>query len=651
MEKLRKQEKGITLLALVVTIIVLLIIAGTAINLTIGEDGIFTRAKMAAERYKAEEIKEKMEILKTNTIIDNKGKFNIEDFFDNLVEEGIVGSKEDIIDNGDGTHTIITDEGFIMGVTEGEDGTGIEIEYAGKGDISGPRIKEIIVKEKTASTIEIEVNATNITGAKYTYSYRINGEVEYVEAGKEIKDNTYIFENLQSNKLYDIKVEVENEGIKTEKEISVYTGELPEGAITLGEVEWNDGKAQIQVHINTEIGENLRLEYKINEQGTWKEIQDGEKIENLEHNQTVYVRLTDGTNETEYASASIKDTNLPEVSIDLGTITSNSLEISVMANDKETGLATENTYEYFLNGITQGANTDSTHIFNNLTDGIKYTLKVKVVDKAGNTNEAEIEGTTNTVTSGKEQGAITFTSPTWINGTASISVNTNTSYQIEYQKNNTTGSWTKITSGGTISSLNHNDTIYARLTDGINSGDYTSTSIEDTIAPTVEITTSNVTQTSITLNVVASDDQSGLASSNAYSYYLNDNLIVSNNTNSYTFSDLTPDTSYKLKVLVKDKAGKTTEKVTTIATKRELITFTMGIQYTAEKGMTWREWVESEYNTAGLLITKYDLVAYDYEFGEDLGIPEIGNVTVYADDVIDETLDYYDGYGYVLYHN
>ena len=38
------KEKGITLVALVVTIIVLLILAGIAINLTVGNNGIFTRA-------------------------------------------------------------------------------------------------------------------------------------------------------------------------------------------------------------------------------------------------------------------------------------------------------------------------------------------------------------------------------------------------------------------------------------------------------------------------------------------------------------------------------------------------------------------------------------------------------------------------------
>ena len=41
-----KKERGITLVALVVTIIVLLILAGVAISLTIGKNGIFNKMKL-----------------------------------------------------------------------------------------------------------------------------------------------------------------------------------------------------------------------------------------------------------------------------------------------------------------------------------------------------------------------------------------------------------------------------------------------------------------------------------------------------------------------------------------------------------------------------------------------------------------------------
>ena len=60
MKKLKKQVKGITLIALVVTIIVLLILAGIALNLTIGQNGIFSRAQTAANTWRNAETNEQL---------------------------------------------------------------------------------------------------------------------------------------------------------------------------------------------------------------------------------------------------------------------------------------------------------------------------------------------------------------------------------------------------------------------------------------------------------------------------------------------------------------------------------------------------------------------------------------------------------------
>lgn len=48
--KMRKEERGITLVALVITIVVLLILAGTALAMVIGEEGILAKASEAAFR-------------------------------------------------------------------------------------------------------------------------------------------------------------------------------------------------------------------------------------------------------------------------------------------------------------------------------------------------------------------------------------------------------------------------------------------------------------------------------------------------------------------------------------------------------------------------------------------------------------------------
>ena len=59
-EKQLRNQRGITLIALVVTIIVLIVLAGIAISMTIGENGIFTKAREAKRLQITAEAKEKI---------------------------------------------------------------------------------------------------------------------------------------------------------------------------------------------------------------------------------------------------------------------------------------------------------------------------------------------------------------------------------------------------------------------------------------------------------------------------------------------------------------------------------------------------------------------------------------------------------------
>ena len=72
-----KNNKGITLVSLVITIIVLIVLAAVSINLTIGTDGIITRAKEAAENMEiaAEEEQEMLNTLygKLGVSVENGG--------------------------------------------------------------------------------------------------------------------------------------------------------------------------------------------------------------------------------------------------------------------------------------------------------------------------------------------------------------------------------------------------------------------------------------------------------------------------------------------------------------------------------------------------------------------------------------------------
>ena len=77
MEKFRKKifksTKGITLIALVVTIIILLILAGVSIAMLTGNNGVLTQAKSAKENTRVGEVQEKVKLAAQAALTDNLG--------------------------------------------------------------------------------------------------------------------------------------------------------------------------------------------------------------------------------------------------------------------------------------------------------------------------------------------------------------------------------------------------------------------------------------------------------------------------------------------------------------------------------------------------------------------------------------------------
>ena len=97
-----KEMKGITLVALVVTIVVLLILAGVSINTVLGDDGIIQKAKEAAEATKRASAEEEMNRLVLEYQL-AKNDETLESFLQEKVTEGRI---DGVTDNGDGTITI-----------------------------------------------------------------------------------------------------------------------------------------------------------------------------------------------------------------------------------------------------------------------------------------------------------------------------------------------------------------------------------------------------------------------------------------------------------------------------------------------------------------------------------------------------------------
>ena len=69
-----KQEKGITLIALVVTIVVLLILAGVSISLVINNNGVISKAKDARDKYAEAQTNDEKQLEETSDWIDEMEK-------------------------------------------------------------------------------------------------------------------------------------------------------------------------------------------------------------------------------------------------------------------------------------------------------------------------------------------------------------------------------------------------------------------------------------------------------------------------------------------------------------------------------------------------------------------------------------------------
>ena len=130
-KNIAKKQAGITLIALVITIIVLLILAGVSIATLTGNNGILTQANTAKESNNSATAKEKVQLEAAGSF-DNTGAFNKEIFKTNL-KNNLKLEDSDIIENADGTITVKID-GYEVKV----DGTTGKVGEPSKGNVTPP---------------------------------------------------------------------------------------------------------------------------------------------------------------------------------------------------------------------------------------------------------------------------------------------------------------------------------------------------------------------------------------------------------------------------------------------------------------------------------------------------------------------------------
>ena len=565
-----KNEKGITLLVLIITVIVMLILAFVVLNLTIGDNGIIKKTQEAAEKYSEAQNNEL-------TILNN-----------------VIGEYDNILNN--------------IGGGSGDDSKAL------------PSIREVRTNA-TKESITVEVIASNVK--TYRYSYKKLGEYNF-EVLKEQTGNTYTIP-VSEKGTYVVKVEAINDNGTVEKEVEVVVGEIPtaQGNITFSDLVWNNQKASISMSTNT--GYDIQYQINSDAEGGWI---TGTTASDLSLNDKVYARLWDGTNGGESTYVLVTDITPPTVDIAIGQVTTNSIRVTASARDNESGMPTSPVYQFFIkesNGASYPSVADyegstANYTFSGLKNNTEYDIKVVTRDLAG--NEGQNESMRNrTVEITGEGGGISFGAIQWQSDhTATVAIETSTNYTIQYQKNGTSeGNW--IT-GTTASNLQLNDVLYARLWDGTSGGTRISTVITDTVIPNAaeisfSATSANV-GTSITATITQSDSQSGVDIRNCRWVYNTVAGDIGTDASDYTGGSfvterenlaLTATTpgSYYLHVLTIDNAGKAREsKAGPITVKRyvtgitldqdnitlepgatETITATVTPDNVTEPGLTW----------------------------------------------------------------
>lgn len=156
-----KKMKGITLISLVITIIILIILAGVGINLTIGENGMLKKAKESKEQHSEQEAREKLEIVLVNAEIEKQTNiaYNSGEYLDFMLEAKGITIDENIatINN---YNFLIDRENLIilenLGETQIKLTTTIQ-EYLGKNENNKHKVNLLLAIESNSTLKSIVI--------------------------------------------------------------------------------------------------------------------------------------------------------------------------------------------------------------------------------------------------------------------------------------------------------------------------------------------------------------------------------------------------------------------------------------------------------------------------------------------------------------
>ena len=563
-----KEKNGITMVALVVTIVVLLILSTITIQ-GITHTGLFSSAEKAKldhkRAYIATTLETKLKISQSEQIRGTDEeiiKATYEDVKNDLDEIKKVGGKDIEVGEVTSEEREGKTEWFFEVKVDGDvykvalDGSN----YLGKENELSPLIQIKTVKS-TTNTISVSVTTKRNEGGKVEYYIKEKAASKFTLA-KTTDQNEYTYTGLKQDTTFVIKAIAigKNGKEKESKEVEIETSTVPK--IDSKEIEfavepntWTNKSVKVTAKPKVDT-QGFTLVTSKNPTSSWTKVNN----QTFSTNGTMYVALTDGNNYGVTASHEV--TNIDKIKPVITSVTATTNTIKITATDEASGICAYAISESSTMP-TKFTVVDSTKIFNKIIENKKQSTKyyVWVKDQAGNVSE--VASTTTGTVAGLTDANTTFskTPNDWTNKDVTVTAaTTEKNFALQTKKDN--GEWQ--TTG--TQTFTENGTIYARLWDGINAGAETKLNVTniDKLVPNAFTPKATVTTNSIKVDGTTTDatatSTNGSSGIKEYRFSKDGGKTYTNAQTSatYTFSGLTQNVEYTIVVEAKDNAGNTT---------------------------------------------------------------------------------------------
>ena len=551
---MKRTAKGITIVSLVVTIVLLLILSTVSIQ-ALTNTGLFESASKAKLENKRGQISEWLNL----KLVDQQANypFGSAEQIIKATHEEVVQQKSELSQMGK--------EVEIEDVSTEEDGEEVDIyfyvvvdkdiykvdlreqKFIGELGKMKPVIK-ITSISNTSNSITVKVKTSRNEGGKLKYYIKKDSDSDY-KMIQESEDNTYTYEGLEQGIKYNVKIIAEAPNKQTAEAVGEQTTgtviDLKEGDLefTSEPNTWTNTDVKVTVKANVDI-KGYQLLTSQNPENGWSKATS----QTFKANGTIYAVLSDGVNYGAAASRTINNIDKTKPVVTGATATTNKIEI--IATDDVSGIigyavTTSNTAPSSFTSVT---NTKSLSVApTGYKQGTTYYVWVK--DQAGNISASKSTATGKVTDLTSANVKFAYSPSGWTNTDVTATASTTvTGYTLQTSKDGKT--WeSKATQ--TYSS---NGIIYARLWDGTNFGATATgnfTNIDKT-KPVVTVATATTNKITIT----ATDEASGII---GYA-------VTTSNTAPSSFTDVTntktlsvAPTGYKqgttYYVWVKDQAG------------------------------------------------------------------------------------------------